>query len=542
MPSSIEIFDTTLRDGVQFEGISPTVDDKLAVAEQLDRLGVAWIEGGWPGANPKDVEFFARATTELTLDTARLVAFGSTRRAGVEAADDKVLHDLVQAGTETVCIVGKSWDYHVTEALRTTLDEGAAMVADSIRFLKEQGLRVFFDAEHWFDGYKSNSAFSLQILHAAAEAGVDCFVMCDTNGGSLPDEVERIASETASVAEGIQLGIHTQNDSGCAVANGIAAVRGGATHAQGTINGYGERTGNMDLTTFVPNLTLKLGIATIPPERLVDISSVSGRVAELLNMPPQPAQPYVGVSAFAHKAGLHTSAISRRPDTYEHCDPALVGNRTRFLVSDLGGRASVELKASQLGIDIDPVAASSVASSLKELENEGFHFEVADASLELMIRQATGWVQPYFEVESFRVVINHQQGTGNRAWNDIEAQIVTDAIVTVVIDDERLKSVAEGSGPVDALYAAFRAAVNGRLPALDRIHLVDYKVRIVDSGGTDAITRVLITLSNGERTWTTIGVSFDIIEASWHALADGVIFGLLHAGEASNRDKPGPTS
>ena len=386
-PEKVEIFDTTLRDGVQFEGISVSSDDKLKVARQLDHLGVHWIEGGWPGSNPKDEEFFQRAGAELELNNAQLVAFGSTRRPKGRVDEDQTLSSLVEAGTSTVCIVGKSWDYHVTEALRQPLDEGVAMVGDSVEFLKAEGLRVFFDAEHFFDGYKRNPEFSLRVLEAAAVQGADCLVLCDTNGGSLPHEVEKIVADVVRHFDGVQIGMHTQNDTGCAVANAVAGVVAGATHVQGTINGYGERTGNCDNTVLVPNLTLKMGIETLPEDHIERLTSVSHHVAELMNMPPQHQQPYVGTSAFAHKAGLHTSAIARRPDSYEHVDPTAVGNSTRFLLGDLSGRASVELKAEQLGIEIEDKQMVEVVEEMKRLEHEGYHFEVADASLELMMQR-----------------------------------------------------------------------------------------------------------------------------------------------------------
>jgi 2-isopropylmalate synthase len=519
-PESVEIFDTTLRDGVQFEGISVTVDDKLRIAEQLDRLGVHWIEGGYPGANPKDEEFFRRATRELDLTTSTLVAFGSTRRAAGRVDDDPTLRTLVEAGTSTVCIVGKSWDYHVTEALRTTLDEAVAMVSDSVRFLKAEGLRVFFDAEHFFDGYKRNPEFALRVLEGAAVAGVDALVLCDTNGGSLPHEVEPIVRDVVRHFEGVTIGMHTQNDTGCATANALAGVVAGATHVQGTINGYGERTGNCDLTQLVPNLTLKMGIATLPEDRLELLTSVSHHVAELVNMPLLNQAPYVGSSAFAHKAGLHTSAIARRPDSYEHVDPAAVGNRTRFLVSDLSGKATVELKASELGIELGPEQMADVVSRLKELEHRGYHFEVADGSLELLMRRAGGWEQTFFELESFRVIVDHVGG----------GQVNTEATVKVRINGDRVIATGEGNGPVNALDAALRAAIGPRYPELADLHLVDFKVRVIDTGaGTGAVTRVLLDSTDGETTWSTIGVSENIIEASWQALLDSLVYGLLHA-------------
>ncbi|HJL99364.1 MAG: citramalate synthase [Acidimicrobiales bacterium] len=516
-PEKVEIFDTTLRDGVQFEGISVSSDDKLKVARQLDHLGVHWIEGGWPGSNPKDEEFFQRAATELELNNSQLVAFGSTRRPKGRVDEDQTLSSLVEAGTSTVCIVGKSWDYHVTEALRQPLDEGVAMVGDSVEFLKAEGLRVFFDAEHFFDGYKRNPEFSLQVLEAAAVQGADCLVLCDTNGGSLPHEVEKIVADVVRHFDGVQIGMHTQNDTGCAVANAVAGVVAGATHVQGTINGYGERTGNCDNTVLVPNLTLKMGIETLPEERIERLTSVSHHVAELMNMPPQHQQPYVGTSAFAHKAGLHTSAIARRPDSYEHVDPSAVGNSTRFLLGDLSGRASVELKAEQLGIEIEDKQMVEVVEEMKRLEHEGYHFEVADASLELMMRRAAGEEFNYFDVESFRVLVERGQ----------DRQFDTEATLRIVVDGERMITVGEGDGPVNALDNAFRNAVIDIYPELSEVHLTDYKVRVLDTNrGTGAVTRVLVDSADSESTWTTIGVSENIIEASWLALRDALVYAL----------------
>ena len=516
-PEKVEIFDTTLRDGVQFEGISVSSDDKLKVARQLAPRGVHWIEGGWPGSNPKDEEFFQRAATELELKNSQLVAFGSTRRPKGRVDEDQTLSSLVEAGTSTVCIVGKSWDYHVTEALRQPLDEGVAMVGDSVEFLKAEGLRVFFDAEHFFDGYKRNPEFSLQVLEAAAVQGADCLVLCDTNGGSLPHEVERIVTDVVRHFDGVQIGMHTQNDTGCAVANAVAGVLAGATHVQGTINGYGERTGNCDNTVLVPNLTLKMGIETLPEDHIERLTSVSHHVAELMNMPPQHQQPYVGTSAFAHKAGLHTSAIARRPDSYEHVDPSAVGNSTRFLLGDLSGRASVELKAEQLGIEIEDQQMVEVVEEMKRLEHEGYHFEVADASLELMMRRAAGEEFDYFDVESFRVLVERGQ----------DRQFDTEATLRIVVGGERMITVGEGDGPVNALDNAFRNAVIDIYPELSEVHLTDYKVRVLDTNrGTGAVTRVLVDSADSEATWTTIGVSENIIEASWFALRDALVYAL----------------
>jgi 2-isopropylmalate synthase len=528
-PAAVEIFDTTLRDGAQFEGISLSVDDKLRVAEQLDWLGVHWIEGGYPQANPKDAEFFARAVTELPLSTAQLVAFGSTRRPAGKVDVDPTLAAVLGAQTATVCIVGKSWDYHVTEALRTTLDEGVAMVSDSVRFLAGEGRRVFFDAEHFFDGYRANPEYALGVLEAAATAGASCLVLCDTNGGSLPHQVQAVTAEVVRHFGGdVAVGIHTQNDTGCAVANSVAAVVAGATHVQGTVNGYGERTGNANLMTVIPDLTLKLGVETLPAGRMERLTVVSRRVAELVNLPPNPADPYVGTSAFAHKGGLHTSALDRAGGaTYEHVEPEVVGNGSRVLVSDLGGRASMAMKAAEFGVDLDDAAAVRLVTQLKELESRGWVFEAADASLELLMRAATGWRQEFFTVESYQVASHHREGVGT---GDGGVETSTEATVKVWVDGERIVAVGEGNGPVNALDSALRRALNGRYPALEHIHLTDFKVRVLDGGAaTGAVVRVLIDSTDGDHAWTTVGVDTNVIEASWQALLDSLVYGLVVA-------------
>lgn len=526
---SVEIFDTTLRDGTQFEGISLSVDDKLRVAEQLDWLGVHWIEGGYPLSNPKDEEFFRRAPAELKLSTSTLVAFGSTRKPAGKTDSDPTLQALINAGVSTACIVGKSSAFHVTEALGTTLEEGVAMAADSVKFLKAAGLRVFFDAEHFFDGYKANPEFTLRVLEAAATNGADCLVLCDTNGGSLPHEVQRIVGEVTSYFEDVNVGIHTQNDTGCAVANSIAAVVGGASHVQGTANGYGERTGNANLMTVIPNLTLKMGIETLPAGNIERLTAVSRHIAELVNLPPHPADPYVGSSAFAHKGGLHSSALAKVGSaSYEHIEPAVVGNRTRVLISDLGGRAGMAMKAEEFGVDLDGRAAAELSEHIKNLEAEGYVFEAADASLEILMREATGWTNPFFRVESYRVSSYHREG--DAAAEGLDVDLSTEATVKLWVGDERIAAVGEGNGPVNALDAALRTALGDRYPAIAAIHLVDFKVRILDSSAaSDAITRVLIDSTNGDETWTTIGVSSNVIEASWQALIDALVFGLLRA-------------
>ena len=528
LPAKVEIYDTTLRDGSQLEGISLTVDDKLRIAEQLDWLGVDYIEAGWPGANPKDDELFRRTATELTLEHSTLVAFGSTRRVKGKVDSDDTLRHLIEANTSVVCIVGKCWDYHVTEALQTTLDEGVAMVADSVEFLTACGREVFFDAEHFFDGYKRNPEFSLRVLEAAAQRGATRLVLCDTNGGSLPHQVERIVREVVDYfGRDVGVAVHLHDDAGTGVANALAGVLGGAMQVQGTINGYGERTGNCNLTTIIPNLTLKMGIETIPADRLDRLTPVAHHVAELVNMALNPQAAYVGESAFAHKAGLHVSAIAKRPDAYEHVPPASVGNGTRFLVSELAGKSTILLKAKELGIELDGPQVNDVVDTLKTMEHEGYHFEVADASLELLMRRATGWTQPWFTVESFRVITDDFDGETSSSG------VSTEATIKIHVDGKRQVATAEGNGPVNALDGALRQALGGRFPGLDRVHLTDYKVRVLDTAkGTGAVTRVLIDSTNGDRTWSTIGVSENIIEASWQAMYDSIVYGLLLASNA----------
>ena len=518
--TSVEVFDTTLRDGLQVEGVSATVDDKLRIAEQLDYLGVHFIEGGWPGANPKDIEFFARAATELQLTSSTMVAFGSTRRPKGKVDDDATLRNLLEANTSTVCIVAKSWDYHVLNALQTTLDEGEAMIADSVEFLAGNGRQVMVDMEHFFDGYKRNPEFALRALEAAVVKGASHLVLCDTNGGSLPHEVESIVTDVhRHVGNDVIIGIHCHDDTGCAVANSMAAVKAGARHVQGTLNGLGERTGNCNLTTVIPNLQLKLGMPCLPEGRIERLTAVSHHVAEVLNRPLNPQAPYVGASAFAHKAGLHVSAIARAKDAYEHVDPELVGNGTRFVVSEMAGRATIQMKAAELGLPMDGPAVNQVIDDLKRLEHEGYHFEAADASLELLMRRAAGWQQDFFRVESMRVITD-EVSTGD---------FTTEATVKVWVGDQRHVHTSEGNGPVNAIDSAMRAAVGGSYPQLSKVHLTDFKVRILDGAtATGAITRVLIDATHGDRIWTTIGVSPNIIEASWRALEESLVYGLLH--------------
>ncbi|MGB3054031.1 MAG: citramalate synthase [Acidimicrobiales bacterium] len=521
LPEAVEIYDTTLRDGAQLEGISLTVDDKLRIADALDELGVQFIEGGWPGANPKDVEFFDRAGRELRFERSTLVAFGSTRRPRGKVDDDPTLRNLLDAGTSAVCIVGKSSAMHVTDTLRTTLEEGEAMVADSVDFLAANGVRVLFDAEHFFDGWKHNPEYSLRLLEAAAEHGAETLVLCDTNGGSLPHEVEAIVREiTGHFRDDVKVGVHLHDDTGCGVANALAGVRGGATQVQGTINGYGERTGNCNLTTIIPNLTLKMGVNTLPEGRLSRLTVVSNRIAEIVNIAPDPQAPYVGSSAFAHKAGLHVSAIARRKDAYEHIDPVSVGNDTHFVVSEMAGKATLDLKAQELGIQLDGPGLTTVMDELKRLEHEGYHFEAADGSLELLMRRATGWTQPFFSLESFRVIVSEAD----------ELRHDTEAIVKLVVGGERVMRIGEGNGPVNALDSAIRSAIGSRFPQLAKVHLTDFKVRVLDTAkGTGAVTRVLIDSTDGRHSWSTIGVNENVILAAWQALEDSLVYGLLHA-------------
>ena len=525
LPDAVDIFDTTLRDGSQQEGLSLTVDDKLRVAEQLDHLGVAYVEGGWPGANPKDDEFFARARDELRFETATLVAFGSTRRPGVRAQDDQVLACLAAAGAPVACIVAKSWDRHVVEALRTTLDEAVAMVSSSVEHLRANGLRVFVDAEHFFDGWRHDRDFALRVLAAGEEAGAEALVLCDTNGGSLPDQIGEAVADVRRVTSA-QLGIHCHNDTGCAVANSLVAVQAGVTQVQGCVNGYGERAGNADLSAAIPNLSLKLSVRTLPDGRLERLTAVAHHIAELVNVAPSAQQPYVGTSVFAHKGGLHASAVARRRDLYEHVDPDVVGNGTRVVVSEMAGRSTLAMKAAELGLDLDGEVLGRVLDELKRLEHEGYHFEVADGSLELLLRRATGWEPDFFRVESFRVITDH----GLSAVPALGGPgVSTEATVKVQVGEDRILAVAEGNGPVNALDAALRRAIGPHFPVLAGVRLTDYRVRVLDSGrGTGAVTRVLVDTADDERTWTTIGVSENIIEASWQALFDAIVYALVH--------------
>ncbi|MFD3684279.1 citramalate synthase [Nocardiopsis sp. NPDC058631] len=528
---SFHVFDTTLRDGAQREGINLRVSDKLAIAQLLDDFGVAFIEGGWPGANPKDTEFFQRASQELTLKHAQLTAFGATRRPGAKAAGDPQVAALRDSGAPVVTLVAKSDDRHVERALRTTLDENLAMIADTVSHLHEHGQRVFVDCEHFFDGYHHNPDYALDVVRTAAEAGADVVVLCDTNGGMLPGDITRVVTEVRG-ATGVRLGIHTQDDTGCAVANTLAAVDAGATHVQCTANGYGERVGNANLFSVVGALTLKRGLDVLPDGCLPEMTRVATAIAEIVNLAPDTHQPYVGVSAFAHKAGLHASAIKVDPDLYQHTDPTLVGNTMRMLVSDMAGRASIELKAQELGLDLsgDRALSGRVVERVKTLELSGYSFEAADASLELLLREELGDPVRYFDTESWRVITERRPGAGaSPLSNDYES--LSEATVKLLVKGERVIATAEGNGPVNALDRALRNSMEGVYTALAGLELTDYKVRILEgSSGTNAITRILVTFSDGSGEWTTVGVGPNVIDASWVALEQAVTYGLLRQG------------
>ncbi|MGI8815045.1 MAG: citramalate synthase [Pseudonocardia sp.] len=524
------VYDTTLRDGAQREGISYSVADKLAVARTLDALGVGFIEGGWPGAMPKDTEFFARAAVgELELRHAALVAFGSTRKAGVAAADDLQVRALLDSQASVVTLVAKSDRRHVERALRTDVAENCTMVADTVAFLRAHGRRVFLDAEHFFDGYRFDPDTALRVLDAAMTAGADVAVLCDTNGGMLPLGIAEVVTAVAE-RTGFRLGIHCQDDTGCAVANSLAAVQSGATHVQCTANGYGERAGNADLFAVLGNLVMKLDMRVLPDGAFAEMTRTSHALAEIANIAPNTHQAYVGESAFAHKAGLHASAIKVDPELYNHMDPQVVGNGQRVLVTEMAGRASVELKAIELGVDLagHPAAVSSVVVTVKEREAHGWSFEAADASLELLMRSALADGQEPvvpFVLDSYRVITEHRA----------DGAVVAEATVKVLVGGQRVIATEEGNGPVNALDAALRSALTPHCPWLDDIELADYKVRILNpehgpGHGTDAVTRVLLQSHDTSRvttdagSWTTVGVHGNVVEASWLALVDALTY------------------
>ncbi|MBO4352687.1 MAG: citramalate synthase [Eggerthellaceae bacterium] len=551
--AKIITYDTTLRDGEQSEGVILSLEDKLRIARRLDEFGIDIIEGGFPASNPKDIAFF-RELSEHPLEHARIAAFGSTCKKGVPASKDPGLTNLVESGASIVAIVGKTWDAQVERALLTSLDENLRMISDSIAFLKEHDREVVFDAEHFFDGFRTNPDYALACVRAAAQAGADSIDLCDTNGGSLPHQIEEaVLAVKAAIGDtsATRLGIHCHNDSGCAVANTLAAVRVGATQVQGTINGYGERVGNADLLTVIADLELKLGCECVGSDNLCQLTSVAAYVAEICNFSVWAHSPYVGTSAFAHKGGLHASAIARFPEAYNHIDPDQVGNGARMLVSELAGKASLVSKAASLGFDLsdDDEKVQRILDQVKEREAKGYSYEVADGSLALLIARNIGEYEPYFTLESFRVIVDDREDTGALAADaQSEATIKIhvpgtmnqphgrhavgkEAIELDLPVDRRFVATGEGAGPVGALDNALRMALREFYPQVDEMELIDFKVRLIDeSTGTDAITRVFITTRDETGVWGTIGVSENIIEASWNALVESIEYGLMRIG------------
>jgi len=521
---AFHIYDTTLRDGAQQEGLNLSVHDKLTIARHLDDLGVGFIEGGWPGANPKDTEFFKLAAKELKLKNATFVAFGATRRANTKAADDVLLRALAESGAPVVTLVAKSHDRHVELALKTDLQENLAMIRDSINFLRQGGQRVFLDAEHFFDGYRANPAYALEVVRVAAEAGADVIALCDTNGGMLPDELSDVVSKVISDSSA-RIGIHCHNDTGCAIANSLAAVAAGASHVQGTLNGYGERTGNADLIAIIANLQLKKKQEVLPAGALEEAFRIAHAVAEVTNVSPSARQPYVGISAFAHKAGLHASAIKVDPALYQHENPESVGNDMRMLVSEMAGRASIEIKSSQLGFDLskEKEVVARLVERVKELESGGYTFEAADASFELLLREELAGKKPsFFTIESWKTSVDQLA----------DGSVTSRAEVSIRAKGELISSSGSGNGPVNAIDRALRNGLEKLYPELAQLELTDYKVRILEGRlGTGAITRVLVESSDGHGEWSTIGVHENVIAASAMALEDALTYGLIRAGK-----------
>ena len=523
--ATVKLYDTTLRDGAQSEGISFSVVDKLHIARKLDELGVHYIEGGWPGSNPKDAQFYERLR-ELKLKNARIAVFGSTRRANTRVELDDNIAMLVRSGAKIATIVGKGSELQVRHVLMTTSEENLKMIADSISYLKKNGLTVFWDVEHFFDGFKSNPEYALQTLDVAAESGVDCLVLCDTNGGALPEEISR-AVQAAGKRTNVPLGIHCHNDGGLAVANTLAAVKAGVTQVQGTINGYGERCGNANLCSIIPALKLKMGIDCVSDEQLGLLTEVSRYVSELANLAPDPYSPYVGASAFSHKAGYHMDGITKWPDAYQHIDPAKVGNHQRTVVSDQSGKRNIVTKAKELGIDLTTKdkEVKELLARVKQLESRGFQYDNAEASFELLLHRARPDYKPPFELVDFMVVVESKRRPSTR--KDAE-EMISEAMVKVKVGGEIIHTAAEGDGPVNALDLALRKALLQFYPSLEKVKLVDYKVRILEeSTGTESQVRVLIESSDGVDTWRTVGGSTNIIEASWLALADGLEWWLV---------------
>lgn len=516
--TKIYLYDTTLRDGTQREGISLSLDDKLKITQKLDEFGIDYIEGGWPGSNPKDVEYFRRVAS-LDLKHTKVCAFGSTRRKGIKPEEDANLKLLIEANTPAITLVGKTWDLHVIDVLEASMEENLAMIGESIAYCKSHDKEVIYDAEHFFDGYKANPEYAIATLKAAAVNGADSVVLCDTNGGSLPWEIEEIMGEVkTAVGPKVQIGIHTHDDGECGVANSLAGVRAGAMQVQGTINGYGERVANANLCSLIPDLQLKMGYDCVPPEKLATLTELSRYVAEVANLDLDDHQPFVGASAFAHKGGIHVAAMLKNPLSYQHIEPELVGNRQRSVVSELSGRGNLVDKAHQFGLNTESLDLRKVLEQIKVLESQGFTFEGAEASVELMLRRTHPAYVPPFEVSDYSVSVNQRRGRGLNA----------EAIVKVRVGPKRMHTVAEGNGPVNALDAALRKALVDVYPQLSSIKLVDYKVRILDGeNATAATTRVLIDTRQGKKSWSTVGASANIIEASWQALTDSMEYALL---------------
>jgi len=513
----VDLLDSTLRDGAQGEGISFSVEDKLNIVTLLDELGIGFIEAGNPGSNPKDLAFFERAS-RLPLKTARLVAFGSTRRKGIQPCEDSNIKDLLSAGTDYVSIFGKAWDLHVTQVIHTTLEENLRMIEDTVRYLTEQGRTVLFDAEHFFDGYKENPSYALDALEAAARGGAVSLVLCDTNGGCFPNEIEEITKAAAQRFPNHQLGIHTHNDGGMAVANSVVAVQAGVRHVQGTFLGFGERTGNANLSAILPSLQLKLGYSCIPEEKMASLTSVARSIAEISNVTLRKNEPYIGSSAFAHKAGMHADGVLKTSRSFEHISPDRVGNERRFLMSEMAGRTAVLEKIRNVcpELEKDSPETSAVLDALKDLEHQGYQFEGAESSFELLVRKLTGSYRPYFELINYKIVSSQP----------CEENCSSSATVKIRVEDKVQLMAAEGNGPVNALDRALRSALEVFYPSLKKMHLTDYKVRVMDSRATAATVRVLITSTDGKRIWSTVGVSSDIIQASWIALVDSIEYKL----------------
>jgi 2-isopropylmalate synthase len=520
----IAIYDSTLRDGAQAQGISYSVEDKVKIVERLDALGVHYIEAGNPGSNPKDLEFFERVRG-MQLQNAKLIAFGATRKIGVKAEDDGNVRSILAAGTEAVAIFGKSWDYQVTAILRTGLDENLRMIGDTVRHLKQHGKEVVYDAEHFFDGWKANPDYALATLKAAADAGADCLCLCDTNGGTFPGDVFAITQKVAEQFRKVPIGIHCHNDCEMAVANSVMAVQAGATQVQGTINGIGERCGNANLCSIIPDLQLKLGFECIPPQNMATLTTVARAVSDIANMPHNEKAAYVGADAFAHKGGMHIDAVVKNPVSYEHIDPDLVGNSRRTLMSEVAGRSTLlaRIRAVDPKIGKDSPETKKIIERLKQLEHEGYHFEAAEQSFELVVRKMLGKYTPFFELVEFKVMVNEPSVNGMNS----------SAMIKIRVGDEVEITAAEGDGPVNALDKAVRKALERFYPAIGEIRLTDYKVRVLDSKEASAAkVRVLIESTDHREHWTTIGVSTDIIDASWHALVDSIEYKLVREQEA----------